>query len=331
MTTSNFYTILPPSRFGTNHTLADVSSVAANRYVFRVHLSIGQGALTPRGFVASAFTNWRSDAPGESPYSGKELAEVAAAHINQLKHKTWGQPTEFVSCSYSLPYVLFEASRRNSILWNRPDNSEILISIIDLWEIPSDKWLGTELVGAYWKQAPFFSRWAQEVLVFGHIPLAAVTATMSMDSFFDCLPRWCSGVRGDIRQGCLWSTEAVVHHLKILAMDNDTPEERKALLIQSVERSIPALHIPSTSADPIDRTSQLAAIFCWWPRWITGTDPTAYPALFRTVHEKVREYSRFQEMLAIMTAPVRSTSGAVRRQGTSPHGGTPYARPASHR
>ncbi|KAJ7818548.1 hypothetical protein B0H14DRAFT_2601265, partial [Mycena olivaceomarginata] len=63
-----------------------------------------------------------------------QLAELAASHITQYKDGTWREPTKFISGSYSLAYVLFEALRRQRNAWNRSGKSEILISIIDLAE-----------------------------------------------------------------------------------------------------------------------------------------------------------------------------------------------------
>ncbi|KAJ6581793.1 hypothetical protein B0H19DRAFT_1116505 [Mycena capillaripes] len=286
---SNPNTILPPSRFKTNHTLNGVSSNDANRFIIRVHLSVGPGELTPVGFVASAHAERPWEAPNNAYHScsREELESLAAAHITQYKDKTWNAPTKFISGSYSLAYVLFEALRRRFQNRNRPGDFEILISIIDLAEIPNDKWLATELVGAYWRDAAFFARWAQEVLVYGHIPHRAVVATMSVNNFFDCLPRWCN-IREDIKPGSLWSTEAVVDRLKILAKENVTSEEEDALLIHSVESSLATLGNLSTSAEAIESVSRFAAIFCWWPKWIIGTDPSEYSALLERVREKVR-------------------------------------------
>ncbi|KAJ7833127.1 hypothetical protein B0H14DRAFT_3462926 [Mycena olivaceomarginata] len=275
MFTSDPNTILPPCKFRTKHTLHGVSSTDANRFIIRVHLNTGHGELKSVGFVASAYAKRPWEAPDNAYHSGsrEQLAELAASHITQYKDGTWREPTKFISGSYSLAYVLFEALRRQRNAWNRSGKSEILISIIDLAEVPNDKWLATELVGAYWTHAAFFARWAQEVLIYGHIPSRAVVATMSVNSFFDCLPRWCQSIREDIHSHSLKSTEDVVDQLKILAKENNMLEEEDVLLVHSIESSLATLRNPSASEDAIDRVSRFAAIFCWWPKWIMGTDP----------------------------------------------------------
>ncbi|KAJ7019798.1 hypothetical protein C8F04DRAFT_1146704 [Mycena alexandri] len=286
-------TIIPPCKFEDVHTFYSVSSNDANRFIFRIHLSVKYGMLRPEGFIASANTETPLDAMSNARYigSGEELRRLASAHITQYKDGTWRQPTSFISASYSLPYTLFEAQRRTLQSWSRPHGSEILISIIDTTAIPnSDIWLGTELVGAYGPpHAAYFARWAQEVLVYRFIPRAAVVATMSVGSFLDCLPRWCSDIKHSIEPNCLWSTESVVGHLRALARCKHTLEEQEELLAQSVERSLATLRLPFTSEEAVDSVSRLAAIFYWWPRWIVRTDPSVYTALLERVRQRVRE------------------------------------------
>ncbi|KAJ6581794.1 hypothetical protein B0H19DRAFT_1251961 [Mycena capillaripes] len=135
--TSPLNAILPPCRFGTklNDTLSGISFSDANRFIFRIHLSVGHGELKPVGFIASVYDERPWEAPNSAYHLGsrEEFLSLAAAHINQYKDKTWEAPTEFISGSYSLPYVLFEALQRHAKPeWTRPAGSEILISIIDL-------------------------------------------------------------------------------------------------------------------------------------------------------------------------------------------------------
>ncbi|KAJ7800295.1 hypothetical protein B0H14DRAFT_3490803 [Mycena olivaceomarginata] len=273
MFTSDPNTILPPCKFRTKHTLHGVSSTDANWFIIRVHLNTGHG---------------KRRITHTTPVPAHNSQSSQASHITQYKDGTWREPTKFISGSYSLAYVLFEALRRQRNAWNRSGKSEILISIIDLAEVPNDKWLATELVGAYWTHAAFFARWAQEVLIYGHIPSCAVVATMSVNSFFDCLPRWCQSIRKDIHSHSLKSTEDVVDQLKILAKENNMLEEEDVLLVHSIESSLATLRNQSASEDAIDRVSRFAAIFCWWPKWIMGTDPSAYSPLLEDIRGKVR-------------------------------------------
>ncbi|KAJ7180851.1 hypothetical protein C8R46DRAFT_1070768 [Mycena filopes] len=285
--------VIPPCKFENGHTFNSVSSNDANRFIFRVHLNVKHGIIWPEGFIASAHARLPLDVLSNARHGGsrEELQRLAAAHITQYKDGTWGQPTDFISASYSLPYTLFEAHRRASQRWNRPPESEVLISVIDTKLIPNDNlWLGTELVGAHGPgHASFFARWAQEVLVYGLIPRAAIVSTMSLPSFLDCLPRWCSDIKDSINPSCLWSTESVTGHLRALARCKHTLEAQDELLAQAVECGLATLRPKSADAEAVDSVARFAAIFCWWPRWIVRTDPSAYAALLECIRQRVRE------------------------------------------
>ncbi|KAJ7504200.1 hypothetical protein B0H11DRAFT_1981187, partial [Mycena galericulata] len=290
---------LSPFRFYPDHNHKTIKQNPANRYLYRVHRKTGPGALLRgHGFVASAHARQPQDAPHNTHFTGsvEELTKSGSAHIAQWKEGTWSSPSHFISASYSLPYVLFETQRRGvppAAHWYR--GTEMQVSVIDALAIPSDVYLGTELVGAYYHDAAFFSRWSQEVLVYGWIPAAAVVATMSVDEFYNCLPKWCGGVRALISPRGHWSTQEVAGFLKILAECNDTPAKEEALVVQSVERSIALLRNAQPRAsvhERVDKITRLAAMFCWWPKWIkgtAGTDPAAYTGLLRRVEQRVRE------------------------------------------
>ncbi|KAF8158943.1 hypothetical protein K438DRAFT_1986115 [Mycena galopus ATCC 62051] len=64
---------------------------------------------------------------------------------------------------------------------------QMQISVIDSRKLEADVWLGTELVGAWWKDDTFFARWV-EVLVYSKINHDAVVVTMPMEDFFSFLP-----------------------------------------------------------------------------------------------------------------------------------------------
>jgi hypothetical protein len=65
-----------------------------------------------------------------------------------------------------------------------------------------------------------------------------------------------------------------------------------------------------------DASSAFAAIFCWWPKWITGTDPTAYPALLDRVEQATR-IKLWAVKESVKTSPVRIATGIVRTQPNS--------------
>ncbi|KAJ6527267.1 hypothetical protein DFH09DRAFT_1414541 [Mycena vulgaris] len=224
-----------------------------------------------------------------------DLGRRASAHITQWKDRTESAPSPFISASFSIAYALFEARRWNARYWC--NNTQI--SVIDTKKITSDAWIATELVGAWYNTDMFFARWSEEALVYGCIPQDAVVVTAPLETFFACLPRWCSDVTVQIRsRKILRSTEAVAGELAEAAENpaNNTPDEQAQLLEQSVNRSIHMLRgiLPPMRtynkhihADAVDKIARLAAIFCWWPKWITRTDPLAYPSLLKTVEEEV--------------------------------------------
>jgi hypothetical protein len=108
--------------------------------------------------------------------------------------------------------------------------------------------------------------------------------------------------------------------MKRLAEEKDTQEGEGALIEKSVDLRNP---LPKNMAefDNIphgDAISAFAAIFCWWPKWITGTDPTAYPALMDRVEQATRIKLWAVKESAIKTSPVRIATGIIRTQSVSP-------------
>ncbi|KAF7365085.1 hypothetical protein MVEN_00379800 [Mycena venus] len=339
--TSDPSTIVPPDTFITNHTYQKIRTRRAQRYFWRVHRNTGPGSFIPGvGFLASACAGVLSD----TRYYGDaaKLRKIAYNHIMQWKDRTWMQPTHFVSASYSLPYVLFEARRQEL----RDPTYQPHISIIDSRKLGGDAWLGTELVGAWFETAAFFTRRAEEVLVYKHIHPDAVVATIPLNNFFNYLPKWCGGGRfkDQIHGNNLWSTEAVAYEMRRLAEENNTVEAEDALVKKSVKQSVRELgHIlpermedfdETTHADVVKTIAGFAAIFCWWPNWIMGSDPSAYPALRRRVHKKLLEELQTRKAEAIawraqnaaLIASYQKRTGVIRTQGESPRANKPYAR-----
>ncbi|KAJ7696435.1 hypothetical protein B0H17DRAFT_398336 [Mycena rosella] len=284
--------MLPPFRFGTNDKYRSLTLNPANRFIFRVHRAAGRGALTPAGF----FSYGQSTPNGDYDHftgSLDALAATASAHITQWKDKTAPLRSPFISASFSVAYVLFEAHR-----WNAHHGcTDTQISIIDTAQITSDAWLATELVGAYWTDAAFFARWAEEVLVYHHIPIGAIVATLPLSSFLDFLPRWCDDIVPHIRSRQLRSTEKVAYALASAAANpaNDTdgdlvPRQYVQGSIQVLRHTLPASMVifdPHTHADAVDAIARLAAVFVWWPKWITGVNPAAYPAVLERARNVV--------------------------------------------
>ncbi|KAJ7491924.1 hypothetical protein FB451DRAFT_511504 [Mycena latifolia] len=352
MATSHPSTILPPDKFGNPHTFPSLILSAANELLFRVSPAFERGSLN-RGpghaFTASAFDGIPAEALNNIHYVGPraDLVRMASAHINQWKDRTEHLPSPFVSVSCSFAYALFEARRWNARYWC--NNTQI--TVIDATKITGDAWTATELVGA-WSLSPdpvvranktdtFFGRWAEEVLVYGCIPQDAVIVTAPLESFFSSLPHWCADVTIQIRNRLvLRSTEAVADALAKVANipANNTDEEQAILLAHSVERSIVMLRnaLPpmgtfdqETHADLVEKVARLAAMFCWWPKWITRTDPLEYPALLERVKEEVLDKLRRESMVAtMMSSPIQGSSDVVRSPATSPHERNPcYATP----
>ncbi|KAJ7367000.1 hypothetical protein DFH08DRAFT_836210 [Mycena albidolilacea] len=161
----------------------------------------------------------------------------------------------------------------------RDPGSKPHISIIDSWKLKADAWLATELT--------FFRPMGGGVGVQADSPHRSRRQhpRLPVNDFFDYLPNWCHGggeFRKQIRVN-LWSIEAVAGEMKRLAEEKDTQEGENALIEKSVDRSIALLRnlLPKNMAefdniphgDAMDTISAFAAIFCWWPKWITGTDP----------------------------------------------------------
>ncbi|KAJ7716137.1 hypothetical protein B0H16DRAFT_1614508, partial [Mycena metata] len=200
---------------------------------------------------------------------------------------TRDQPSQFISASFSLAYALFETRRWNAFHWCNTTQ----ISVIDPSKIPAD--IDT-----------FFARWAQEALVYGHIPHEAIIFTGDLEVFLGCLPRWCN-------RNYVGSTEQMVTVLSAAARDpdNDTAEQQRVLLNHSVERSIKLLRR--------NKISRFAIIWCWWPKWITSQNPAEYLPLFEAVRGRVIE------QLVTMGAP----TGVIRSRAAPRRTRTPYARP----
>jgi hypothetical protein len=286
---SKFNTILPPSKLRPEHTYESITSNEANRYVFRIHRAKGRGALIPSvGFVS--YGSAVSGTPDDyEHFRGRlsDLIRAASRHITQWKYKTTDLPSPFVSASFSMAYVLFEAHR-----WNRYHRcTSTQISVIDTSQLTGDVWLATELVGASRTDAAYFARSAQEVLVYRYIPFNAVVVTMSVYGLLACLPRWCD----DIPLHLLRSTQQVVNALTEAAdcPEHNTLNEDFALRVQSVEHSIlllrdtlPEEFDPDTHTDQLDAIARLAAVFMWWPKWITGFDPVVYRRVFLSARKE---------------------------------------------
>jgi hypothetical protein len=266
----------------------------------RVHRKHDHGVLTSRGFLSSAESPLALSHHASARYpgsSGLELEQSASTHVTQWINCTWDQPSPFVSMARSVPYVLFE-SRRWDLLHsaNQPH-----ISIIDAAKLiqTTDIWLATDLLEDKYQQDVFFACRAEEVLAYSRIPLDAVVATVPLNSFFDCLPPWCEGIKEDIRRDRLWSTAEVADALENLVRQHcNTAAAEKELLEHSVRKSLEILRgtlLPrwmasfneTKHADAIDRIAGFASVFCWWPKWIVGNDASGYPALLEAVRGQV--------------------------------------------
>nr|GAT47369.1 predicted protein [Mycena chlorophos] len=287
--------ILPPGRLQSGHTYAKVTSHRANSYIFRVHRQSGRGRLIPGvGFVATAYDSAPETAKRNihSQESAKELAAAASEHITQWVDGTHPSlRSKFVSGSFSLPYTLFEARR-----WNHVFHCDTtLISVIDPMKIPGDAWLGAQLVGVHGSNKDArFARWAQEVLVYGHIPYDAVVFTAPLDTYcYSLLPPWCNPVIDLVISRTLKSTEAVVDAFCDLAR-RCTPEDERKLVDHVVAQSVKELqegrfNDHNASADEV---AWLAAFFAWWPRRMRGVHPQEFLDLKFAVRKKVGETLR---------------------------------------
>jgi hypothetical protein len=294
-------TVLPPFALGSEHTYAKLVSQPANRFVYRVHSSTGDGALIPSvGFVASRFlrgTALPTSSELDLSQTHTQLVRDAYSHVLQWKYP--GADSFFVSASFSIAYALHEAGRRNAAT----GSTNTQISVIDTSRIGVPALLATQLVGASDNEAAFFARRAQEILVCALIPETAVVFTAPLDIFLHFLPRWCDHLKPAIRHHGYSSTEDCAYALANAALNpaNDSPEEHAVLLRQSVARSLLILQdmLPETDQHEPDAeaVARFAAIFCWWPRWIINTDPTTYHALLMQVRWEV-DTTRTQASLA---------------------------------
>ncbi|KAJ7251357.1 hypothetical protein C8J57DRAFT_1520699 [Mycena rebaudengoi] len=190
-------TVLPPFALGSEHTYAKLVSQPANRFVYRVHSSTGDGALIPSvGFVASRFlrgTALPTSSELDLSQTHTQLVRDAYSHVLQWKYP--GADSFFVSASFSIAYALHEAGRRNAAT----GSTNTQISVIDTSRIGVPALLATQLVGASDNEAAFFARRAQEILVCALIPETAVVFTAPLDIFLHFLPRWCDHLKPAIR------------------------------------------------------------------------------------------------------------------------------------
>ncbi|KAJ7066443.1 hypothetical protein C8F01DRAFT_701812 [Mycena amicta] len=286
-------TLLPPGRFEDFHTYTQLISHPANRYLFRVHRQYGRGRLIPSiGFVARQYERNPQAAENNIHHqeTATELSAAAAGHITQwLDGTSASLQSQFVSASFSLAYALFEAQRWNAVF--RCETTHI--SVIDPTKIPSDIWLGTQLVGADSRggKAPGFARWAQEVLVYAHIPSKAVVFTAPLETYNNSLlPKLCDPVTELIRSRTLNSTEAVADALFDIACSFNAEEER-ALIGHAVEESLRAFNEgrfnSRNSASPSEQVAWLAAFFCWWPKRMRRVHPEEFLDLRDAVRQRV--------------------------------------------
>ncbi|KAJ7491915.1 hypothetical protein FB451DRAFT_511312 [Mycena latifolia] len=320
-------TILPPLMFGEDHQYSCLTANPANQRIFRVHPANGPGALVH----GVGFLSYGQVAPMNDPNYGQftgspdDLKNAASAHVTQWKDGTAHVPSPFVSASCSIAYALFEAHR-----WNAYHGcADAQISVIDTSQITSDAWLATELVGAYSTHAAFFARWSEEVLVYQRIPFGAVVVTAPLSSFLDLLPRWCDDIKPQIQFRQLRSTEEVACALADAAAipANNTPAQEVELLMQSVEQSIELLRNilppsmtqfdPHTHAEAVDAIARLALVFVWWPKWITGVDPVAYPGFLQWARNAVRGQLQIEKEIAIMLERIQASMDAIVQQATA--------------
>ncbi|KAJ7117710.1 hypothetical protein C8R44DRAFT_983173 [Mycena epipterygia] len=200
------------------------------------------------------------------------LMQAAASHVAQWKYRTTHQPSQFISASFSFAYALFEARR-----WNAHHMcTDTQISVIDTAAITSDAWLATELVGTRRSHAAFFARRAEEVLVYRHIPYRAGVSFPRLSAALDV--------------ACALADAAA-------NPANNTTQEVVAFLEHSIAHSIEMLrdilpasmryYDPQTHTDAVDAITRLAVLLFWWPKWITGVDPVAYPYWLQSVRDMV--------------------------------------------
>ncbi|KAJ7491935.1 hypothetical protein FB451DRAFT_1388384 [Mycena latifolia] len=299
MSSSHPNTILPPLKFGASHRYRFLTINPANRYIYRVHPVNGRGALVPNvGFLSYGQPSMSDPNYGHFTASSEDLKCIASAHITQWRDRTTHLPSPLISASFSIAYALFEAQR-----WNMHHCcSDTQISIIDTAKITSDAWLATEL----------------EVLVYQHIPFGAVVITAPLNNFLDLLPRWCDDIKPQLRFRQLRSTEEVACAL-IKAAANPAHDEDFELLMHSAFQSIQLFHhvLPASVAefnshtDVVDAIARFAALFAWWPKWITGVDPVEYPDCLQKIRCAVLRKLSVEEGASL----VRACRARVMQQG----------------
>ncbi|KAF7308895.1 hypothetical protein MKEN_01089900 [Mycena kentingensis (nom. inval.)] len=294
---------LPVYQLRPQHTYAALVQYPAQGFAFRVHTETETGCLKPHGFVAPLYADFVPDRIPWIPLTLDEKPEpLANKHIMQWHNDEWPfLDSPYISCSMSLAYALWEAAR-----WNRRWRCQSTqISVIDLSKLRpgGDVRMGVELVGAFYNTAAYYSRWAQEILIVGHIPRDAVVFTGSFEVMSSFLPTWCNTPVQQIREQKVGSTQRATEVLQAAALaDGQSQEARKALMDHVVSRSIELHqemhmeHLPQDFGEyseyrhrPIvDEIAKFASIFCWWPRRMTRSNPTEYSRLLNDVRASLQ-------------------------------------------
>ncbi|KAI0340273.1 hypothetical protein BDW22DRAFT_1360210 [Trametopsis cervina] len=214
-------------------TYADLT--ITNPIIYRVHEGCGQQGLIAKAFHKKAQHNIPS--------------RMVVIHARVVAHiQDWSpNETPWVSCTFSLPYVMWEANRRMN--GGSGNHARLAVSIIDAMHpcMQARSVLGVEALRGRvpmtdgTRTAMNFARAFQEVLVYGEVPKEAVLNTVPWKLFaatfespqFRYLPSdipkdnfeyFCSRLREGLHQKdpALLMTSAIMQSIMLLGITSDT-------------------------------------------------------------------------------------------------------------
>lgn len=197
--------------------------VRDNTLLYRVFDDSSYTAYTrTRGFVAGAWitppqttlpaaakgernrlnSQWLRDFRADRDRTGPEPRRRAMAHLDWKST----EPSDFVSCTFSLWWALWEIQCRKAGRYGRPPASGLKLAVLDGKKLQGHAEVALRIIGPESTEnydAWHFARAAQEVLVLEGVPAEAIIAATDADAFWHQRPQWLT-----IRRFCMFKSAA---------------------------------------------------------------------------------------------------------------------------
>jgi hypothetical protein len=259
------------------------ATVRYHRFLYRVHNTTSDSPLDDElGFIATTFQRNASDSTllhlRRRPASDiDDLRDKAVKHVGRCSPTVSSSDmsamwSPFVSTSFSLPYALWEASRR----------SDSSISIIDGHMLLGCAWLALELLGVQYDTERHLANESQEVLVWANVPRKAILASSPWKMLLNALPPWAIDLKYHIRfHRYTTSRQCCNAFINAAASteddsDLDSPESlsevvEKAMILMADAKANASNSTTRTELRyHADMVTDFATYLHSWPTWIRG-------------------------------------------------------------